>query len=499
MYSKTSRINLASAQGSLVYLTGGKNLKDQKIAILTSNELYLPPRDVSVLNADYEITDKEAVGKAKMAARHLSNIVAEQFRDVQESASSRVKNSAPCHGYISFANGDLERLKEIVRRRNEEEDKTAKEEHRKAKPTSENAILKEIADKYMEKMGLKDTLYLVTRHYDTNLLHIHFAFSWVQPDGRVVPLHLWTQTSNRVCNEIEKEYGFVNIHNRQELREKAEEEARRQGMSEEEIKEVGRTIPRYHDANYRRDKKKSNPNYNELELSKGVLLHLLNKSDSPETFFTKARQAGYIVRRSEHHSRVGVVITLPSGRVVGAGTIDRRLTYGNLIKFFRNKKHNSHEEKQNLGAKDRKTAERILIEAYNSHHMKSVAKKASFSEKGYASYAVQFKNGNKTAFVVIDLHDGHSILCNNKKELVKPLKNEIWAPHTLARLVSIFPAIMSGVNATSAGTPSHGSQMPLTGDDVGVKTHVMTDEELVEMLVESGLDPAVAEKIVYRM
>lgn len=72
-----------------------------------------------------------------------------------------------------------------------------------------NDFLVKIAMEHMEQMGIKDTEYIMTRHYDTAHDHIHLMFSMVDKNGNVIKDSMWKARNKRICNFLTKKYGLT--------------------------------------------------------------------------------------------------------------------------------------------------------------------------------------------------------------------------------------------------------------------------------------------------
>jgi hypothetical protein len=76
------------------------------------------------------------------------------------------------------------------------------------------ARLQEIAEVYMEKIGLADLPYLVYQHFDAGHPHVHIVSVKVRADGRRVETqNMGRNQSEKARLEIEKKYGLVPAQN----------------------------------------------------------------------------------------------------------------------------------------------------------------------------------------------------------------------------------------------------------------------------------------------
>ena len=65
-----------------------------------------------------------------------------------------------------------------------------------------------IAGEYMEKMNIKNTQYIVVRHYDREHPHIHLVINRVDNDGKTISDSNDRIRNNRVCRELTIKYGL---------------------------------------------------------------------------------------------------------------------------------------------------------------------------------------------------------------------------------------------------------------------------------------------------
>ena len=66
----------------------------------------------------------------------------------------------------------------------------------------------QIAREHMELMGIKDTEFLITRHYDTDHEHIHLMFSRVDKNGKVISDSMEKERNARICKYLTLKYGL---------------------------------------------------------------------------------------------------------------------------------------------------------------------------------------------------------------------------------------------------------------------------------------------------
>ena len=75
-------------------------------------------------------------------------------------------------------------------------------------PRLNNAVMARIAREYMERMGIKDTQYIIGRHFDKEHPHVHIAFNRIDNNGKTISDRNDRFRSERICKELTKNYGL---------------------------------------------------------------------------------------------------------------------------------------------------------------------------------------------------------------------------------------------------------------------------------------------------
>lgn len=60
---------------------------------------------------------------------------------------------------------------------------------------------------YMQKMGIKDTQYIIARHFDKEHLHIHLCFNRADNNGKTISDKNDRYRSEKICKELTAKYG----------------------------------------------------------------------------------------------------------------------------------------------------------------------------------------------------------------------------------------------------------------------------------------------------
>ncbi len=71
-----------------------------------------------------------------------------------------------------------------------------------------DALMVEIARKWMERMGIRNTQYIIARHHDTKHPHCHLVFNRIDNDGNLIPDSNERIRSTKVCRALTEEYGL---------------------------------------------------------------------------------------------------------------------------------------------------------------------------------------------------------------------------------------------------------------------------------------------------
>lgn len=82
---------------------------------------------------------------------------------------------------------------------------------------SDEAMVK-LALEYMEKMGIKDTQFIIARHLDKEHPHCHIVYNRVDNDGKCVSDSYEYYRSNAICKELKKKYGLTFGENKDKVK-----------------------------------------------------------------------------------------------------------------------------------------------------------------------------------------------------------------------------------------------------------------------------------------
>lgn len=75
-------------------------------------------------------------------------------------------------------------------------------------PRLNNTVMAQIAREYMERMGIKETQYIIGRHFDKEHPHVHIAFNRIDNNGKTISDRNDRFRSERICKELTRKYGL---------------------------------------------------------------------------------------------------------------------------------------------------------------------------------------------------------------------------------------------------------------------------------------------------
>ena len=75
-------------------------------------------------------------------------------------------------------------------------------------PRMTDETLVSLAKEYMQKMGIRDTQYIIARHNDQKHPHVHIVFNRVDNNGRTISDRNDCYRNIKVCKELKEKYGL---------------------------------------------------------------------------------------------------------------------------------------------------------------------------------------------------------------------------------------------------------------------------------------------------
>lgn len=75
-------------------------------------------------------------------------------------------------------------------------------------PRMTDEMLVSLAKEYMQKMGIRDTQYIIARHNDQKHPHVHIVFNRVNNNGRTISDKNDCYRNVKVCKELKEKYGL---------------------------------------------------------------------------------------------------------------------------------------------------------------------------------------------------------------------------------------------------------------------------------------------------
>ena len=86
-------------------------------------------------------------------------------------------------------------------------------------PKLNNEWMVKVAREYMEKMGIKDTQYIIGRHFDKEHPHIHIAFNRIDNNGKTISDRNDRFRSEKICKELTAKYGLYFADGKENVKE----------------------------------------------------------------------------------------------------------------------------------------------------------------------------------------------------------------------------------------------------------------------------------------
>ena len=82
-----------------------------------------------------------------------------------------------------------------------------------------NEFMVQVAREYMEKMGIKDTLYIIGRHFDKEHPHVHIAFNRIDNNGKTISDKNDRFRSEKICKELTTKYDLYFASGKEKIKE----------------------------------------------------------------------------------------------------------------------------------------------------------------------------------------------------------------------------------------------------------------------------------------
>ena len=82
-----------------------------------------------------------------------------------------------------------------------------------------NDWMAKVAREYMEKMGIKDTQYIIGRHFDKEHPHVHIAFNRTDNNGKTISDRNDRFRSEKICKELTIKYGLYFAGGKEQVKE----------------------------------------------------------------------------------------------------------------------------------------------------------------------------------------------------------------------------------------------------------------------------------------
>ena len=82
-----------------------------------------------------------------------------------------------------------------------------------------NKSMAQMAREYMEKMGIKDTQYIIGRHFDKEHPHVHIAFNRIDNNGKTISDRNDRFRSEKICKELTAKHGLYFADGKEKIKE----------------------------------------------------------------------------------------------------------------------------------------------------------------------------------------------------------------------------------------------------------------------------------------
>ena len=79
-------------------------------------------------------------------------------------------------------------------------------------------VMVKLALEYMDKMGIKNTQFIIARHLDKEHPHCHIVYNRVDNDGKCVSDSFEYYRNNEICDEMKKKYGLTYGENKDNVK-----------------------------------------------------------------------------------------------------------------------------------------------------------------------------------------------------------------------------------------------------------------------------------------
>ena len=86
-------------------------------------------------------------------------------------------------------------------------------------PKLSNKFMTQVAREYMEKMGIKDTQYIIGRHFDKEHPHVHIAFNRIDNNGKTISDKNDRFRSEKICKELTAKYDLYFASGKEKIKE----------------------------------------------------------------------------------------------------------------------------------------------------------------------------------------------------------------------------------------------------------------------------------------
>ena len=86
-------------------------------------------------------------------------------------------------------------------------------------PRLSNEWIVKVVREYLDKMGIKDTQYIIGRHFDKEHPHMHIAFNRIDNNGKTISDRNDRFRSEKICKELTAKYGLYFADGKEKVKE----------------------------------------------------------------------------------------------------------------------------------------------------------------------------------------------------------------------------------------------------------------------------------------
>lgn len=185
--------------------------------------------------------------------------------------------------------------------------------HKADTPKLTDDRMRELAAAYMERMGIVDTQYIVARHNDTEHPHLHIVYNRVRYDKKLVSDKHERRRNVKACRELKLRFGLTFAKGKEHV--KVERLRSADKLKYQIYAAIGRVLP-----------------------------ECLRVTDLTAKLKRQGIEVRFIHRGNDSRKEVQGMTFTKAGQCFKASQIDRKYSYGSLVKLIREQVEKRAEE-----------------------------------------------------------------------------------------------------------------------------------------------------------